>query len=79
MSVQEELEVPDLPDCPCCGKPDGRPNYDGRCEDCYIAGLHSISKHDKRISLRRPKMLGSRQDASHRGASNPTYHLRGGG
>jgi hypothetical protein len=75
--MPEEPEVPELPDCPSCGRPDARPNYEGRCEDCYLAGLSSISKENG-IRIRGPKVLGARQDAIHRGVSNPTFNMRGG-
>jgi len=70
MSVREETEGVQY--CSICKVEQSRPYYDGKCEDCYLDGLQSITE---RMGSAGPKVLGARQDASRRGGGNPTFNI----
>ena len=54
MSVREETEGVQY--CPICKVEQSRPYYDGKCEDCYLDGLQSITE---RMGSAGPKVLGA--------------------
>ena len=58
--------------CSICKVEQSRPYYEGKCEDCYLAGLPTIAV---RMRSGGPKVLGARQDAVRRGGGNPTYNM----